>query len=246
MKKLLLILILTHISANAMAEWTWFGGNENTGTYVDLSTLRKTGSKAKIWILSNDRPLPGKEKERSKKMFFELDCSETNARMLAFSSFSKSMGTGQPVSSEYLPNSEWMPVQPGSIGQAIWQVACEKNTMEWTKVDESKEPKDGKRHYQYVDLETVAKTGDFAKIWQLKDFRSVDPATQFKNFSVKELQEFNCKNRQTRYLELVVASGNMGIGTKTRETEGFSKEWEPITTGSVNELMLFLACRESK
>lgn len=244
MKKLLLILILTHISSNAIAEWTWLYGDEDSGTYVDLSTLRKTGSKAKIWILSNDKPLPGKEKERSTKMFFELDCSETNARMLAFSSFSKSMGIGQPISTNS-SNSKWMSVEPASTGQAIWQVACEKNTNEWTRIDESKEPKDGRRHYQYVDLETVAKTGDFAKIWQLTDIRSVDPATQFKNFSVKALQEFNCKNRQTRYLEIVLASGNMGIGTKTREMEELYR-WEPITTGSVNELMLSLSCKTSE
>jgi hypothetical protein len=52
MKKLLLILMLV-VSSSAMAEWVWVGKSEGFTTYVDPTTVRKSGNKVKLWRLTD-------------------------------------------------------------------------------------------------------------------------------------------------------------------------------------------------
>ena len=51
MNKLLIAALLAVFSTNVMAEWTEVGGNDDRTTYADLSTIRKSGDKVKMWDL---------------------------------------------------------------------------------------------------------------------------------------------------------------------------------------------------
>lgn len=55
----------------------------------------------------------------------EFDCEKNKMRQLFYALYSGSMGNGKMKhsNSEHL---KWMPIKPGSIGEALWKVACGK------------------------------------------------------------------------------------------------------------------------
>ena len=61
----------------------------------------------------------------SEKIRREYDCKESQMRVLAFSLFSWNMERGELVRSYNQPQ-KWEEVQPGSIDEAEWKMACGK------------------------------------------------------------------------------------------------------------------------
>ena len=61
----------------------------------------------------------------STKTHKQIDCAEKRLRLLAFTEYSRRMGTGIPADG-YVDNGNWIPVEPDSINQALWEVACGK------------------------------------------------------------------------------------------------------------------------
>lgn len=53
----------------------------------------------------------------------ELHCVDKRVRLLAFTEFSHHMGTGQPADG-YVDPSQWLPVEPASLNEGLWKVAC--------------------------------------------------------------------------------------------------------------------------
>ena len=126
MKRLLVVLLLV-MSANSYAEWTPFSGNDEFTDYIDRTTIRRNGNFVKIWSLTDYKTVqnyPGNS-SLSGKTQSEYDCKEERKRTLAFSWFSGQMGNGTLVYSNS-DTGKWSPIQPGSIGEATWEVACGK------------------------------------------------------------------------------------------------------------------------
>ena len=61
----------------------------------------------------------------STKTHKQFDCAEKRLRLLAVTDFSGNMGTGIPAGA-YIDGGNWVPVEPKSINQALWEVACGK------------------------------------------------------------------------------------------------------------------------
>lgn len=55
----------------------------------------------------------------------QFDCREKRVRLLAFTEFSRHMGTGIPMNG-YVDGDNWIPVEPESINEALWEVGCAK------------------------------------------------------------------------------------------------------------------------
>ena len=55
----------------------------------------------------------------------EYGCAEERLRTLAVIYYSGSMGSGMLVSSNS-DQGKWKRVPPGSVGEALWKVACDK------------------------------------------------------------------------------------------------------------------------
>lgn len=53
----------------------------------------------------------------------EVHCTEKQLRLLAFTEFSHHMGTGQPANG-YVDSSHWLAIEPASINEGLWKVAC--------------------------------------------------------------------------------------------------------------------------
>ena len=55
----------------------------------------------------------------------QFDCAEKRLWLLAFTEFSRHMGTGIPADG-YVDKDNWISVEPESMNQALWEVACGK------------------------------------------------------------------------------------------------------------------------
>lgn len=113
--------------SNKAAGWVEVGGTDNAIVYANPTTIRKVGSRVKMWDMTDLKSAQGDEGERylSSKSQIEYDCKEERTRMLAFSTHSENMGGGKTVQTDADPD-KWKPVAPGSIGETLWKFACKK------------------------------------------------------------------------------------------------------------------------
>lgn len=127
MKRLLLGLMLLLAATAASAEWTDVGDSDEFIQYVDRATIRRNGNFVKMWDLKDYKSTQTAAGESflSTKSQQEYDCKEEKRRLLAFAWFSGQMGNGKVVFSNNDP-AKWAPVQPGSIGETLWKIACGK------------------------------------------------------------------------------------------------------------------------
>lgn len=117
------------MNASAMAEWTtveWSHEDGGLTLYVDYTTIRKEGNKVKMLSLADFEVIEKDEIDVfSSRTQDEFDCDEKKMRQLYYALYSGSMGSGkmEHANSEHL---KWMSVNPGSMGEALWKIACGK------------------------------------------------------------------------------------------------------------------------
>jgi len=97
--------------------------------YMDPGSIRREGNMVTMWQLidfkwrqGNGR---GAHRFSSTESHKEFDCAEKRIRFLVFTEFSRHMGTGIAANG-YVDTDNWLPVEPESINQALWEVACGK------------------------------------------------------------------------------------------------------------------------
>ena len=132
MKRLLLGLMLLVTATAASAEWTRIasGGNGELIEYVDRATIRRNGNLVKMWDLADHKTIQkgaAGESYLSSKSQQEYECKEEKVRTLAFTWFDEQMGNGKVVYSVGNARGEWSPIEPESMGEALWKIACGKN-----------------------------------------------------------------------------------------------------------------------
>jgi hypothetical protein len=128
---LITLLFLSSIPANA--EWTavekdyLLPGLQTV--YVDPDSIRREGSLVTMRQLLNFKWMQGSARGPTRFMSTEtrkqFDCAEKRLRLLAFTEFSHGMGTGIRADG-HVGKGNWLPVEPESINQALWEVACGK------------------------------------------------------------------------------------------------------------------------
>ena len=128
--KILIAVLLAAFSSSALAEWTMVGGDDGITTYADLSTIRKSGDKVKMWDLYDLKVVQifkGDGKRfLSSVTFTEYDCKEETQRLLTFNWYSKNMGAGDVVYTSGVIHEEPRPMWPGSMREVLFKVACGK------------------------------------------------------------------------------------------------------------------------
>jgi hypothetical protein len=95
--------------------------------YVDPDTIRRDGNLVTMWQLidfkwgqGNGR---GAHRFLSTKTHKQFSCAEKRVRFLAFTEFSRRMGTG--ISADgYVDTGNWLAVEPESINQALLEMVC--------------------------------------------------------------------------------------------------------------------------
>jgi len=96
--------------------------------YIDPDSIRREGNLVTLWQLINFKWMQGSARGparfMSTKTYKQFDCGEKRVRLLAYTDFSHQMGTGIPTNG-YVDSDIWIPVEPDSMNQALWEVACE-------------------------------------------------------------------------------------------------------------------------
>jgi hypothetical protein len=124
-----LITLLMLSSGPAYAEWVSLDANNQRGgtVYTDPDTIRLKGDVVTMWSLHDYKTIQKMKSTSylSYKVHAEYDCAEERIRKLASMFFSGNMGSGNVVSS-ISKEGKWQRVEPDSLGQSEWEVACDK------------------------------------------------------------------------------------------------------------------------
>lgn len=98
--------------------------------YVDPDSVRREGNLVTLsalidwtWMQGNRSPT----RFYSTKFTKQFDCAEQQVRTLAATDFYGHMGTAHPVGGTGLSSEgHWSAIQPESVNQGLWEVACGK------------------------------------------------------------------------------------------------------------------------
>jgi len=103
--------------------------------YFDPDTVSREGNLVTIrqltdyrWMQGNagfGRFMPGPHRFLSTTTRKQFDCARQRVRLLAFTEFSRHMGTGISANG-YVDQDAWLTIEPESINHALWEVACGK------------------------------------------------------------------------------------------------------------------------
>ena len=127
-----LITLLFLSSVPAYAEWVAVERNYLSPgiqtLYVDPDTIRREGNPVTMWQLIDFKWMQGNRSPSrflSTKTQKQFDCAEARTRLLRATDFWGHMGTGEPAEA-YIEKGNWVRVEPDSMNQALWEVACGK------------------------------------------------------------------------------------------------------------------------
>ena len=126
----LLIVVLLLSSSPAYGDWVAVISSESAGgftVYVDPDTIRHEEDVVEMWELYDYKIRRAKEGYSflSFKKRNEYGCAEESLRTLGVIHYSGNMGSGMAVTSNS-DEGKWKRVPPGSVGEALWKVACGK------------------------------------------------------------------------------------------------------------------------
>jgi hypothetical protein len=111
------------MSSSVLADWTYITRSDDSFTYADFSTLKKTGNTATIWELI-DYETAGRHRYLSLKSQFQYDCLAQTVTGLFYISYADNMGEGRVIESFQPPYQQPVPIIPQSPEQTIWQLIC--------------------------------------------------------------------------------------------------------------------------
>ena len=97
-------------------------------TYADPDTIRREGNLVTLWQLTDFKWTQGGIVGRrflSTKTHKQFDCAAKRVRLLAYTEFSHRMEIGIAYDG-YVDQDNWLPVEPESLIQPLWEVACDK------------------------------------------------------------------------------------------------------------------------
>ena len=124
-----------------------------------------------------------------------------------------------------------------SILMVLLAVISNSAMAEWVWVD------NGINTITYADPDTILKNGSRVKMWDLADFKTAQVLTGNPNpyMSMKERNEYDCKESQVRTLVLYFISRNMGRGKKINANNELGK-WKPVPPEGLKNTLWKFAC----
>ena len=125
-----------------------------------------------------------------------------------------------------------------SVLMALLAMVSTSALSEWTKVE--KNNSEGTTHY--VDVATIQRTENKARMINLIDYQTAREAVDDKFLSIKVVQEYDCNEVKKRILAFNTYSGNMGKGGALY-TDSSPNEWEIVSSLRSNGLTFWeIAC----
>jgi hypothetical protein len=128
-----LLMLVAACSRPVPTDWIMVKDTTPTGdgfvVYAAPSTIRKTGTTVKMWSMIDSTVIPGAALDRPHVSWideWEYECGGKSLKPLRFREYSGKMGTGENVYSIASPAFQGIVVKPGSVSEALWKIACEK------------------------------------------------------------------------------------------------------------------------
>ena len=127
-----LALVVLFARPPAYAEWAMIMSNEKATYYLDPGTIRRKGDIVKVWELWDFKTIQTIMgiSHLSSKMQWEYDCVEERSRTLVYVNFAGNMGKGERVHGDSDDDKgvidRWRPIVPETLGQTLWNAACNK------------------------------------------------------------------------------------------------------------------------
>lgn len=240
MYKIIFMTLLTMVSCNAIAEWVELDRSEIQTSYANPSTIDISGSKIKLWLLSNYKT-PHKYDGKS---FFsiqsqnEYDCNEAQFRMLEYSLLSGKMGAGEVIQHNTNVN-KWQQISKGSVDEIFWNAACNP-AAGLVKVGDSE------TMFVYANPFSIRKNNNKVKMWELFDLKSAKEGDGGQKYlSVMHQAEYDCKENRYRTLTVSYHSENKAKGTLIF-TDTHTQKWDSIVKESADEVFWKIACNNPK
>ena len=128
-----LLMLVAACSKPVAMEWIMVKDTTPTGdgfvTYAAPSTIRKTGATVTMLSMIDFTIIPRAGLDRPHFPWideWEYDCEYKTLRPIVFREYSGKMGTGKIVYSITTPASYGIAMKPGSVSEALWNMACGK------------------------------------------------------------------------------------------------------------------------
>lgn len=93
----------------------------------------------------------------------------------------------------------------------------------------------------YVNPDTIRRTGDRVKMWELFDFETAQKMARDPHLSFKMHSEYDCTEERKRELAVMFFAGNMGR-SKVVYSNSTKEKWESVPLGSANHDLWIFAC----
>ena len=107
---------------------------------------------------------------------------------------------------------------------------------EWTEIDQN--PK----FTSYVDLNTIRRSNNNAKIWVLRNYKSLTTSASGSTyFSSRARNEYDCRDERVRRIDLSAHSERMATGS-TVFSYSDGDEWSSVVPDSIGEHIFKIAC----
>lgn len=95
----------------------------------------------------------------------------------------------------------------------------------------------------YIARSTISKSGDFAKMWEMVDFKTAQIVDGKPFLTAKNFYEYDCKRSRRRMLAATAYAGHIGKGAVVgSEFFATPSPWEAVGAGGYSEYVLKLAC----
>ena len=100
-------------------------------TYAGPATISRSGNTVRMSSVIDSTIADDAASNRHRvswKDEWEYDCETRKTRPLRYTEYSGRMGTGEKMFSYTLASAvfKWIPVEPGSVSEALWKIACGK------------------------------------------------------------------------------------------------------------------------
>lgn len=140
MKSLIAATVLACTVFSAHAEFTKYFEDDELAAYLDRSSITRSGSEARLWTIDDYRKpqndLEGKKPFLSVKSQWIFDCSKRQSDVLIAFYYAELMAQGEEVHSAAAGQRSWDKVDPGSVGELAFRVACSPGAAAKPKVPE--------------------------------------------------------------------------------------------------------------
>ncbi len=97
--------------------------------YIDPDSIRRERNVVTMWQLIDFKSMQGNPRGPSRflstKTQKQFDCVDKRLRLLAFTEFSRGMGTSIPRNG-YVNKDNWLPIEAESMNHALWEGGCGK------------------------------------------------------------------------------------------------------------------------